>query len=263
METTTLPHTDALKEAPTTHPVHPLVRRRWSARAFGEASIGDDELATLLEAAAWAPSAMNEQPWRFRHARRGTPAFDALWDLLKPGNQPWTRNAALLIAISGVKHHARNEAPNASWQHDVGLATANLLLQATGLGIHGHLMGGFDKERTQEHLGLDPEREEVVTILALGRITDPETLEEPFRGRELAPRPANRWKRSPFPFEPNMNRCRPAPQPNNDHGDRNDHHDQMGHRPGPQRSAVQGEAPDDQHRDRQLQAVRRGGRTGS
>ena len=198
--TTTLPHTDALKEAPTTHPVHPLVRRRWSARAFGEASIGDDELATLLEAAAWAPSAMNEQPWRFRHARRGTPAFDALWDLLKPGNQPWTRNAALLIAISGVKHHARNEAPNASWQHDVGLATANLLLQATGLGIHGHLMGGFDKERTQEHLGLDPEREEVVTILALGRITDADTLEEPFRGRELAPRTRKPLAEIAFPL---------------------------------------------------------------
>ena len=67
-----------------------------------------------------------------------------------------------------------------------------------------------------------------MTILALGRITDPETLEEPFRGRELAPRTRKPLEEIAFPFEPNMNRCRPAPQPNNDHGDRNDHHDQNG-----------------------------------
>lgn len=180
--------TKALKKAPTRTPVHALVRDRFSTRSFQPVPVTREELDTLFEAAAWAPSSMNEQPWRFRHALKGTPAFATLAELLMPGNKPWAEHAAVLVAISGVKHHARNGQPNATWQHDVGMATANLLLQATAMELFGHLMGGFDHERAQEVLHLDPAKEEVVTILALGRLGEAGSLEEPYRTRELTPR---------------------------------------------------------------------------
>ena len=178
----------AIKEARTIYPVGPLIRKRWSARAFSDELLSVTDLMTLFEAASWAPSAMNEQPWQYRYALRGTPSFHALWELLLPGNRPWTVNAAALIAISGSKLHRANGAANVSWQHDVGMANANLLLQATSMNIHGHLIGGFDKERATALLGIDSRAEELVCLLALGRTTDPSTLDEPFRTREITPR---------------------------------------------------------------------------
>ena len=185
----TLEHpTKAIKEAPTRTPVHPLIRARFSTRSFGAEPVTQEELDTLFEAAAWAPSSMNEQPWRFRYALQGTAAFGTLAELLMPGNRPWAEHAAVLVAISGMKHHARNGQPNATWQHDVGLATANLVHQATAMELFGHLMGGFDHARVQEMLHLDPAKEEVVTVLALGRLGEAEALDEPYRTRELSAR---------------------------------------------------------------------------
>jgi nitroreductase len=178
----------ALKEAHTLYAVHPLIRQRWSARGFTSETLTAEELNTLFEAAAWAPSSLNEQPWRYRYALRGTDAFQALWDCLMTGNQPWAKNAAVLIACSGVKVLAKNGSPNGAWMHDLGLANANLLTQATSMGIYGHLMGGFDASKAQALLGLDAEREAVFCILALGRIGPASLLEEPFRTRELTAR---------------------------------------------------------------------------
>lgn len=180
--------TVALKEAPTEHAVHPLIRERFSARAFSADPLTEEELMTLFEAAAWAPSAMNEQPWQYRFALRGTGAFERVWDLLNTGNQPWARNAAALVVCSVRTSLQRNDQPNHSRLHDLGLANAQLLVQATSMGIFGHLMGGFDHDRAQQELGLDPATEEVFCILALGRLTSPETLDEPFRTRELTAR---------------------------------------------------------------------------
>lgn len=180
--------TKALKEARTEHAVLPVIRQRFSARAFSAEVLNEAELMTLFEAAAWAPSAMNEQPWRYRWALRGTEAFDRLWDLLNTGNQPWAKNAAALVACSVKTTLERNGQANHSRLHDLGMANAQLLVQATSMGIYGHQMGGFDHGRAQSELDLDPAKEEVFCILALGRLTTPESLSEPFRTRELMPR---------------------------------------------------------------------------
>lgn len=178
----------ALKEAPTEHAVIPLIRQRFSARGFSEAALATDVLMTLFEAAAWAPSSMNEQPWRFRYALRGSAAFDALWACLTAGNQPWAKGAGALVVCSGNTLLQRNGEPNHYWLHDVGLANANLLLQAASMDIYGHLMGGFDRARLSAQLGFEHGHEEVVCVLALGYLGDAEALTEPFRAREHAPR---------------------------------------------------------------------------
>jgi nitroreductase len=180
--------TKALKEARTENAVLPLIRQRFSARAFSPDLLREEELLALFEAAAWAPSAMNEQPWRFRYALRGSEWFDKLWSCLNPGNQPWTRNAAALVVCSVMKKLERNNEPNHSRHHDLGLANAQLLMQATSMGIYGHLMGGFDHEKADQVLGIDAENEEVFCLLALGRLGDPDALVEPFKTRELMSR---------------------------------------------------------------------------
>ena len=180
--------TRTLKGAHTTQPVHPLIRGRFSARAFSPEPLSEAEVLTLMEAAAWAPSAMNEQPWRYRYALRGTDWFDKLWNCLNTGNQPWTRDAAVLVVCSVMKKLERNGQPNQSRHHDLGLANAQLLLQATSMGIYGHLMGGFDHGKADRELGIENEHEEVVCLLALGRLGTPDTLVEPFKTRELTPR---------------------------------------------------------------------------
>ncbi len=180
--------TMTLKEARTMQPVHPLIRGRFSARAFSPQPLSETEILTLVEAAAWAPSAMNEQPWRYRYALRGTNGFDRLWNCLNPGNQAWAKEAAALVACSVIKDLERNGQPNHSRHHDLGLANAQLLLQATSMGIYGHLLGGFDHEKADRELGIDQKREEVVCFLALGRLGNADSLSEPFKTRELTAR---------------------------------------------------------------------------
>lgn len=128
---------------------------------------------------------MNEQPWRYRYTLRGTEWFDKLWNCLNPGNQPWTAKAAALVVCSVMKDLERNSQPNQSRHHDLGLANAQLLLQATSMGIYGHLMGGFDLEKADRELGIDTNHEEVVCLLALGRLGSADALVEPFKTREL------------------------------------------------------------------------------
>jgi len=190
MEGTSVIDTRALKVAHTEHAVLPLIRERWSARAFSEKPITDEVMRTLFEAAIWAPSAMNEQPWRYRYALHGTEDFQRLWDCLSGGNQPWAHNAGALVVCSGMKllRSHKNRQPNHSWQHDVGLANANLLLQATSMGIYCHLMAGFDHEKANAALGIDTGKEEIVCFLALGYLGDVAQLIEPFHTREITPR---------------------------------------------------------------------------
>ncbi|OON70982.1 nitroreductase family protein [Hymenobacter sp. CRA2] len=176
------------KPAQTHFPVADFIKHRWSPRAFTSQPIEDDALRTLFEAAAWAPSAMNEQPWQFIYAHREqTEAFQKVWNCLLPGNQPWAKNAAVLVIVLARKSFSSNGADNRHYLHDVGMATANLLLQAGTMGIHGHVMGGFDLAKTQQEFGL-PTDLEPATFLALGYVGTAEQLEEPFRSRELAGR---------------------------------------------------------------------------
>ncbi|MBI1225943.1 MAG: nitroreductase [Bacteroidetes bacterium] len=180
-----------VKKAVTENPVHELIRSRWSARSFSDKPIAQADLDTIFEAASWAFSAMNAQPWEYVYAHRSdTEAFEKLWNCLMPGNQPWAKNAAVLV-VSLVKKKFENGNLNAAALHDVGAANAQLSLQATALGIHTHPMGGFDKKAVIELMNLDPTEVEPVLIFALGYLDAAEKLEEPFQSRELTGRSRN------------------------------------------------------------------------
>lgn len=176
-----------MKVAVTNSPILDVIKNRWSARAFADKPISDAMLQQLFEAASWAPSSMNAQPWSYVYAHRhDTEAFNALLDCLLPGNHTWAQNAAVLM-VSLVKTHFDNGHENRHAHHDVGAANTNLMLEATANGIYGHLMGGYDMHKAQAVLNL-PEHVEPELFVALGYLGDPSTLEEPFRTRETTPR---------------------------------------------------------------------------
>jgi nitroreductase len=176
-----------MKPAPTTYPVHELIRNRWSPRSFSARPIEQETLNQVFEAASWAFSAMNAQPWQYIYAHKAdTEAFRKILDCLMPGNQPWAQNAAvLIIALAKTTHD--NGQPNGAALHDLGAANATLFLEATALGVHGHVMGGFDREKTRRDFNL-PDNLTPAVILGLGYLGAAEQLEEPFLSRETAPR---------------------------------------------------------------------------
>ncbi|WP_297090452.1 nitroreductase family protein [uncultured Draconibacterium sp.] len=167
--------------------IHPLLEKRWSPRSFSAEPVSAEDVNKIFAGASWAASAMNEQPWQYVYALRGTPGFDTLWACLLPGNQPWAKKAAALFASLQRNTYEKNDKPNRFALHDVGMANAQLLLQAGAKGIYGHLMGGFDSEKLSTVLNLK-ENVSPVCMGALGYLGEPDDLEEPYRSRELAPR---------------------------------------------------------------------------
>ena len=177
----------ASRHADTDAPlITPLVER-WSPRAYDPAAeLSDDTLRTLLEAARWAPSANNVQPWRFIVARRGTAAFTTIHDALMGFNQAWADSAAALVVnIAEVADEAG--APRPWAKYDLGQAVAHMSVQAQHDGLHTHQMGGFDAARLASEFGLR-DGLEVVSITAVGKVGDASALPEPLREREVAPR---------------------------------------------------------------------------
>jgi nitroreductase len=175
------------RKADTTAPlIHPLVER-WSPRAYDPtAVVSTDVLRTILEAARWAPSANNTQPWRFIVARRGSDAFTTVHDALMGFNQAWADSAAVLIV--NIAETADAEGKPRPWaRYDLGQAVAHLTVQAQHEGLHTHQMGGFDGARIAQAFGLS-EHLEVVSITAIGVLGDLDALPEPLREREVAPR---------------------------------------------------------------------------
>ena len=176
------------KPAQTDLPLHDLLRRRWSPRAFADRSVASEALRTLIEAARWAPSAMNEQPWRFLVADRDNRVeFERMLACLVPGNQRWAKHAPVLILTVAQTSFARNQKPNPHAWHDVGLAIATLTVQATALGLSVHQMGGIDRDAIRETYGI-PDGFEPVTAVAIGYPGEPDTLEDDLAERERAPR---------------------------------------------------------------------------
>lgn len=176
-----------VKIASTKYPVIEIIKNRWSARSFSDKIISDEELHTLVEAASWAPSSSNEQPWRFLVAKNGEQNFDNIWSTLMVGNQPWCKNAAAFICIFANDTFTASGKPNTFASHDVGIATGYLLLQATAMNIYCHPMAGYDHQKLKEifqlESGLIPQ-----CIIALGYLDEAEKLEEPFKTREMTPR---------------------------------------------------------------------------
>lgn len=178
----------ATKTAETGTAVHELIRKRWSARSFSDKAISREEMDTLLEAAIWAPSSINEQPWRFIYAFKGEKAFDQLVSCLAPFNQTWAKNAGALVLVLAKKHFEREGNPeNRHALHDAGAAVAMLLIQATSMDIYGHIMGGVDLQKTKAEFHI-PDTLEIGSVVALGYLDSPDKLEEPLKSRELAPR---------------------------------------------------------------------------
>jgi nitroreductase len=172
----------------TDYPIDPLFLQRWSPRSFTGAPMPEYELFTILEAARWAPSAFNSQPWRFIYARRDTVHWPRLLGLLTESNQLWAKNAAVLIFIASkttvLPRGADQEVP--SWSHslDAGAAWCSLALQAARSGWAAHGMVGFDKERSATELGV-PDGFRVEVAIAIGQKGDKSLLPETLQAREV------------------------------------------------------------------------------
>lgn len=176
------------KPAPTDYPIHELLARRWSPRAFAERPIEPEKLQSLFEAARWAPSSNNEQPWRFLVAvKENHEEFDRFLACLLEGNRKWAHRAPVLILSVASLHFEDSGKPNRHAVHDTGLATENLLLQATALGLVAHPMAGFDIEKARAEYKI-PAGHEPVAMIAIGYPGDPSLLSGTLHEREVAPR---------------------------------------------------------------------------
>jgi nitroreductase len=176
------------KPATTDHPIHELLRERWSPRAFTDRPVPPEVLRSLFEAARWSPSSSNEQPWAFLVATKDDAiTHSKLLSTLVEFNQTWAKHAPVLgIAVSQLAF-ARNSQPNRNAFYDTGAAMANLTLEATSRGLLVHQMGGFDPQKAIELFSI-PTGWEPIAAFALGYPGDPQSLPEPLRERELAPR---------------------------------------------------------------------------
>ena len=170
------------------HPVDPLFLDRWSPRAFDGSDIPGEDLLTIFEAARWAPSAFNSQPWHFLYAKRGDANWARFLSLLIPWNQSWAHSASVLVYIVSdslpFTDKATGEpAPSTTHSFDAGAAWACLALQATRMGYFAHGMSGIQHELARAELGL-PERFHLNAAFVIGRIGDPAMLAERLRARE-------------------------------------------------------------------------------
>ena len=176
------------KLAETRYPIHALLRERWSPRAFADRMVEPEELRSLLEAARWAPSSFNEQPWSFIVATKQHPGeYERLLSCLVEGNVRWAQHAPVLMLSVAKLAFERNQKPNRHAFHDVGLAVENLVIQGMALGLFVHQMAGFHADRAREVYGI-PEGYDPVAAMAIGYLDDPARLPDDLRGRELAPR---------------------------------------------------------------------------
>ena len=194
------------KPADTQFPIHDLLSRRWSPRAFSERPVEPEKVHRLLEAARWAPSCFNEQPWVFILATADQPAeYSKLLSCLVAGNQVWAKRAPLLMISVAKLHFDHNGQPNPHAFHDVGLAIGNLVVQATAMDLVVHQMAGILQESIREFYSL-PTGYDPLTGLAIGYQGDLHALPDMLREREQASRSrkalkefvfSESWGRSP------------------------------------------------------------------
>ena len=176
------------KQATPDHPIHELIAKRWSPYAFADRPVSEEDLRSLFEAARWAASSYNEQPWSYIVAtKENTAEFERLLSCLVEGNQAWAKAAPVLALGSTSLNFVRNGKPNAAAVHDLGLASATLTLEATARGLFVHQMIGILPDKARELYRI-PEGVQPLTGLAIGYAADPNILPETYRQRDLAPR---------------------------------------------------------------------------
>jgi len=196
------------KQADTAYPINELLQRRWSPRAFSDKMVETDKLRSLFEAARWAPSSNNEQPWSFIIATKDDEnTYRRLFECLKEGNKKWAFRAPVLMLSVARLNFEDEGTPNRHAFHDTGMAVFSLVVQATALGLMVHQMAGFDVEKARTELKI-PDGHEPVAMIAVGYPGDPDILPDRLKQRELLPRERKpiaefvfsaEW-RSPVPF---------------------------------------------------------------
>jgi nitroreductase len=176
------------KPAATDVPLHELIRNRWSPRAFSDKPVAPEVLRSLFEAARWAPSSNNEQPWAYLVAAKDdSENFAKMLGVLVEFNANWAKHAPVLALSVAHLTTQRDGKPNRVALHDVGSASAQLTLEANARGLQVHQMAGFDAEKARQTFAIPPDWEPVAAM-AIGYPGDPESLPEKLRDRELAPR---------------------------------------------------------------------------
>jgi nitroreductase len=174
---------NALEFRKPDHPIESIFVERWSPRAMSGDPLTQGEILTLFEAGRWAPSTYNEQEWRFLYARRETPQWETIFELLVDGNRAWCKNAGMLVVVVAHKVFTMNGKPNPVHLFDVGAAFENIALQATAMGLVVHGMQGFDFDKARSSLKV-PDDYAVAAMFAAGRPAPTEVLPEGLRERE-------------------------------------------------------------------------------
>ena len=187
-----------MTERRTDTQVDRLFLDRWSPRAFDGSRLDKSDIAALLEAARWAPSAFNHQPWRLLYAERGDANWDRFLGLLVPANQSWAQNAGLLLFFVSAK--TANDKPNPTHSFDTGAAWMSLALQAELKGLRAHGMAGYDHDRARTELAI-PDDFRIEAAAAVGRQADASILPEKLRERE---KPSDRKPLSEIAFAGNF-----------------------------------------------------------
>ena len=176
------------KPADNQYPIHELLKQRWSPLAFADRAVEPEKLQSILEAARWAPSCFNEQPWRFILCRKvDADAHQRLVGCLSEGNVAWASKAPVLMLSVAKRTFTHNGKPNRHAPYDVGAAVACAIVEATQLGLVVHQMAGFDAEKARTVFAI-PADYEPMAVIALGYIGNPDALSPSLRERHLGPR---------------------------------------------------------------------------
>lgn len=175
------------KHRKSDYKVHPLILNRWSPRAMTGEEISNEDLMRMFEAARWAPSAYNEQPWRFIYVKKGQSQWDIFFNLLMEGNKTWIKEASVLIVVLSKKTFTHNDKPNVCHLFDAGAAWENLALQAVDLGWFAHGIAGFDIEKTRTDLKV-PEDYDIIEMIVIGKHNKKEKLSEEMQKKALTAR---------------------------------------------------------------------------
>lgn len=179
------------------YPILDVILTRWSPRSMSGESISDRELMSLFEAARWAPSSYNLQPWRFIYARRGTESWDAIFNLMVPFNQSWAQHASALVVVISRTTFEWNNKPSRTHSFDTGAAVENLALQAHSQGLVVHAMEGFDYDAARTALSI-PADFDIECMLAIGKPGSLENLPKDLQERET---PSDRKPLEELAFE--------------------------------------------------------------
>ncbi len=166
-----------------TYPINPLILNRWSPRSMSGEALNDDEIMSLFEAARWAPSSYNNQPWRFIYAKRNSEHWNRFFNLLMEPNKVWAKNAAILVVVISRKNFEFNEKPAVTHQFDTGSAWENLALEASSRDIVAHGMQGFDYKKAGVELRIPPNFE-VMAMIAIGKKGPKEILPAELQEKE-------------------------------------------------------------------------------